>query len=71
MVIIYLACCKPVTSSSDTSEDEVSTAVFVIVPCIRGVTEPTKRILTSRNIEVAGKPFQTLGHIFSKPKDCV
>ncbi|RMX41756.1 hypothetical protein pdam_00005537 [Pocillopora damicornis] len=36
-----------------------------------GVTEPIKRILNSFNVEVAEKPFQTLGHIFAKPKDPV
>ena len=33
--------------------------------------EPIKRILNSHNIKVAQKPFQTLGHIFAKPKDPV
>ena len=31
--------------------------------------EPIKRILKSHNVKVAQKPFQTLGHIFAKPKD--
>ena len=30
-----------------------------------------KRILNSHNVKVAQKPFQTLGHIFAKPKDPV
>ena len=30
-----------------------------------------KRILASHNVKVAHKPFQTLRHIFSKPKDRV
>ena len=29
------------------------------------------RILNSHNVKVAQKPFQTLGHIFAKPKDPV
>ena len=33
--------------------------------------EPIKRILNSHNFKVAQKPFQTLGHIFAKPKDPV
>ena len=33
--------------------------------------EPIKRILNSHNVKVAQKPFQTLGHIFAKPKDPV
>ena len=35
------------------------------------VTEPIKRILNSHNVQVAQKPFRTLGHIFAKPKDPV
>ena len=31
--------------------------------------EPNKRILDSHNVEVAQKPFKTLGHIFAKLKD--
>ena len=38
---------------------------------IQGVTETIKRILNSHNVKVAQKPFQTLGHIFAKPKDPV
>ena len=33
--------------------------------------EPIKRILNSHSVKVAQKPFQTLGHIFAKPKDPV
>ena len=44
---------------------------FAIIPYIQGVTEPIKRILNSHNVKVAQKPFQTLGHIFAKPKDPV
>ena len=31
--------------------------------------EPNKRILDSHNVEVAQKPFKTLGHIFAKLND--
>ena len=44
---------------------------FAIIPFIQGVTEPIKRILNSHDVKVAQKPFQTLGHIFAKPKDPV
>ena len=44
---------------------------FAVVPYVHGVTEPIKRILGSYNIKVAQKPFLTLNHIFSKPKDPV
>ncbi|RMX56505.1 hypothetical protein pdam_00023896, partial [Pocillopora damicornis] len=44
---------------------------FSVIPYIQGVTEPIKRILNSHNVKVAQKPFQTLGHIFAKPKDPV
>ena len=40
-------------------------------PVLLFVTEPIKRILNSHNVKVAQKPFQTLGHIFAKPKDPV
>ena len=40
-----------------------------VIPYIQ--TEPIKRILNSHNGKVALKPFQTLGHIFAKPKDPV
>ena len=44
---------------------------FAVIPYIQGVTEPIKRILNSHNVKVAQKLFQTLGHIFAKPKDPV
>ena len=61
-------CRKPVTTSSIPNEREPATG-FVVIPYIRGVTEPIKRIQYSHNVKVAQKPFQTLGHIFAKPKD--
>ena len=63
-------CQKPVTTRSTLDEREPATG-FVIIPYIQGVTEPIKRVLNSHNVKVAQKPFQTLGHIFAKPKDPV
>ena len=63
-------CQKPVTTSSTPDEREAATG-FAVIPYIQGVTEPIKRILNSHNVKVAQKPFQTLGHIFTKPKDSV
>ena len=57
-----------VTTSNTPSEKEPATG-FAVIPYIHGVTEPIKRILNSHNVYVAQKPFQTLGHIFAKPKD--
>ena len=47
------------------------TLCFAVIPYIQGVTELIKRILNSHNVKVAQKSFQTLGHIFAKPKDPV
>ena len=58
-------CRKPVTTSSIPNEREPATG-FAIIPYIRGVTEPIKRIQYSHNVKVAQKPFQTLEHIFAK-----
>ena len=44
---------------------------FAIVPYIQGIAEPIRRVLNDCGIKVALKPFQTLGHIFAKPKDRV
>ena len=44
---------------------------FAIVPYIQGIAEPIRRVLNNCGIKVALKPFQTLGHIFAKPKDRV
>ena len=63
-------CKKPVTTSNTSDEREPATG-FAVIPHIRVVTEPIKRILNSHNVKVAQKPFQTLGHIFAKPKDLV
>ena len=42
---------------------------YAIIPYIRGVTEPIKRILINCNGKVSKKSYLTLGHIFAKPKD--
>ena len=63
-------CQKPVTTSNALDEREPATS-FAVIPYIQGVTETIKRILNSHNVKVAQKPFQTLGHIFAKPKDPV
>ena len=44
---------------------------FAVIPYIQSATEPIKRILNNHNVKVSQKPFQTLGHIFAKPKDPV
>ena len=62
-------CCTLVTSSHLISVDKVSTTGFALVPYIRGVKQPIRRILASHNDKVAQKRFQTLEHIFSKAKD--
>ena len=61
---------KPVTTSNALDEREPATS-FAVIPYIQGVTETIKRILNSHNVKVAQKPFQTLRHIFAKPKDPV
>jgi hypothetical protein len=53
------------------SEGDTPAKGYAIVAYIRGVTEPIKRILSNCNIKIALKPYLTLGHIFSKPKDPV
>ena len=63
-------CQKQVTISNSPDERE-SVTDFAVIPYIKGVTEPIKRILNGHNVKVAQKPFQTLGHIFAKPKDPV
>ena len=63
-------CQKPVTTSSTPDEREPATG-FAVNVYIQSVAEPIKRILNSHNVKVVQKPFQTLGHIFAKPKDPV
>ena len=59
-----------ITTSSTPDERKPATG-FAVIPYIQGVTEPIKRILKSHNVKAAQKAFQTLGHIFAKPKDPV
>ena len=60
-------CQKPVTTSNALDEREPATS-FAVIPYIQGVTETIKRVLNSHNVKVAQKPFQTLRHIFAKPR---
>jgi hypothetical protein len=60
-----------VCKNQNNSEGDTSAKCYAIVPYIRGVAEPIKRILSNCNINVALKPYLTLGHIFAKPKDPV
>ena len=61
-------CQKLVTTSSTPDERKPATGfAVIIIPYIRGITEPIKRILSSHNVKVAQKPFQNLGHVFVKP----
>ena len=63
-------CRKPVTTSG--TPDERQPAIgFAVIPYIQGVTEPVMRILNTHNVKVSQRPFQTLRHIFAKPKDAV
>ena len=61
----------PVCKNQNNSEGDTSAKGYAIVPYIRGVTEPIKRMLSNCNIKVALKRYLTLGHIFAKPKDPV
>ena len=56
-------------TTSNTPHEKEPASGFAVIPYIQGVTEPIKRILNSHNVYVAQKPFQTLGHVFAKPKD--
>ena len=70
--IFFNVCLRPpVCKNQNHSEGDTSAKGDAIVPYIRGVTEPIKRILSNCNIKVALKPYLTLGHIFAKPKDPV
>ena len=58
-------------ATSNTPDEKEPATGFAVIPYIRGVTEPIKRILKTHNVKVVQKLFQTLGHIFAKPKDPV
>ena len=57
-------------TSNSFDEKELATS-FAVIPYNQGVTGPIKRIINSHNVEVGQKHFQTLWHIFAKPKDPV
>ena len=59
-----------VTTNNTPDEKEPATG-FAVITYVHGVTEPIKKILNSHHVYVAQKPFQTLGHIFAKPKDLI
>ncbi|CAH3163802.1 unnamed protein product, partial [Pocillopora meandrina] len=45
--------------------------VLLLFLTYRVLLNPSREFLNSHNVKVAQKPFQTLGHIFAKPKDPV
>ena len=57
--------------SVGTPDEREPAAGFAVIPDIQGVTEPIKTILNRHDVKVDHKPFQSLGHIFAKPKDPV
>ena len=59
----------PTLTDCNSPEDDSAGKGFAIVPYIQGIAEPIRRVLNNCGIKVALKPFQTLEHIFSKPKD--
>jgi len=44
---------------------------FCILPYVKSITEPIKRILSNYNIKVALQPHHTISNLFPKPKDPV
>ena len=66
-----------VKNSSDWFRNSLNVRVYCktfhsgIVLYIQGIAEPVRRVLKNCGIKVALTPFQTLGHIFAKPKDRV
>ena len=69
----FLYDCLRCPTLTDCNSPEGDSAVkgFAIVPYIQGIVEPIRRVLNNCGIKVALKLFQTLGHIFAKPKDHV
>ena len=61
----------PTLTHCNSPECDSAVEGFAIVPYIQGIAEPIRRVLNNCGIKVALKPFQTLGHIFAKPKDHV
>ena len=62
---------RPTLTDCNSPEGDSAVKGFAIVPYIQGIAEPIRRVLNNCGIKVALKPFQTLGHIFAKPKDRV
>ena len=60
---------RPTLTDCNFPEGDSAAKGFPIVPYIQGIAEPIRRVLNNCGIKVALKPFQTLGHIFAKPKD--
>ena len=62
---------RPNLTHCNSPEGDSAVKGFAIVPYIQRIAEPIRRVLNNCGIKVALKPFQTLGHIFAKPKDRV
>ena len=62
---------RPTLTHCNSPEGDSAVKGFAIVPYIQGIAEPIRRVLNNCGIKVSLKPFQTLGHIFAKPKDRV
>ena len=62
---------RPTLTHCNSPEGDSAVKGFAIVPYIQGIAEPIRKVLNNCGIKVALKPFQTLGHIFAKPKDRV
>ena len=62
---------SPTLTHCNSQEGDYAVKGFAIVPYIQGIAEPIRRVLNNCGIKVTLKPFQTLGHIFAKPKDRV
>ena len=60
---------RPTLTDCNSPDDDSAVKGFAIVPYIQGIAEPIRGVLNNYGIKVALKPFQTLGHIFAKPKD--
>ena len=69
----FLYDCLRCPTLTDCNSPESDSAVkgFAIVPYIKGIAEPIRRVLNNCGIKVALKPFRMLGYIFAKPKDRV
>ena len=62
---------RPTLTHCNSPEGDSAVRGFAIVPYIQGIAEPIRSVLNNCGIKVALKLFQTLGHIFAKPKDRV